>query len=146
MHYHRKYRHGSVQKVARDSGVSVVRGRYATAYVPSHPLAGTNGKAYAHRLVLYDLIGPGAHPCHWCSKVVFWDALEGDPVRLHVDHLNGHRDDNRSENLTPACKACNTARGSQARHRALVGAGFWSGHDTIERLSSGGRRPTLMAS
>lgn len=145
MHYHRLYRHGSVEKVARGPEHTVVRGRYKKAHAPGHPLACITGMVYVHRRILYDLIGPGSHACHWCAKSIVWEVPEGDPSRLHVDHLNGVRDDNRSENLVPACKACNTTRGCQARHRALVEAGYWSGNDTIERLSRGGRRPPLVA-
>jgi HNH endonuclease len=144
MHYHRKYRHGSVDRVSRDAGITTVRGRYKMKYVPGHPLAGANGKAYVHRLVLHTVLGPGAHACHWCSTAVLWETVEGDPAQLHVDHLNGQRDDNRPENLVPSCKSCNVARAGQARHRALVAVGFWSEHDTIQHLSSGGRRPELV--
>lgn len=143
MHYHRKYRHGSLDRAG--ANLSVIQGRYRSAYMPSHPLAMTSGKVYVHRMVLYDAIGPGTHSCHWCSTRVVWETLEGDPVRLHVDHLNRQRDDNRPENLVPSCKRCNVTRGSQARHEALVAAGFWSKHDTIARLSTGGRRAPLKA-
>lgn len=27
-----------------------------------------------HRALLYDLIGPGLHPCHWCGRVLRWKA------------------------------------------------------------------------
>jgi len=140
MHYHRKYRHGNVDKVSRDAEVTAVRGRYRSAYVPDHPLAGANGKAYVHRLVLHSLLGPGAHACHWCSKTVVWETDARDPAQLQADHLNGRRDDNRPENLVASCKPCNVAR---ANHRILKAAGFWSVNDTVDR--SCGRLPDLAA-
>jgi hypothetical protein len=144
MHYHRLYRHGDVTKTARAARVTASKGRrYTAKYDPSHPLANANGKVYRHRAALYDLIGPGSHACHWCGMTVRWDRTRGDADCLNVDHLNGLGDDNRPENLVPSCPACNTGRGSQARSRALRKAGWWSGHDTIARLSAGGRRAEI---
>jgi hypothetical protein len=144
MHYHRKYRHGSVNAVATGSGISASQGRrYLSVYAPGHPISSRNGKAYVHRVVLFDAIGPGRHACHWCGKSVTWDSTRGDADCLAVDHLNGVGDDNRLANLVPCCWGCNTARGQQARARALREAGWWSGHDTISHLRTGGRRPAV---
>lgn len=144
MHYHRWYRHGDVERTATSSGVSASHGRrYASVYLPNHPLAGRNGKVYAHRVALYAAIGPGAHACHWCSALVRWDATRGETDCLNVDHLNGLGDDNRPENLVPSCTACNTTRGAQARSRALRKAGWWSKNDTIAHLRNSARRPQI---
>src|SRR5579872_529210 len=64
------------------------------------------GSLYQHRRVLYVKIGPGPRlTCHWCSTPVDW-------ATLHPDHINGVRDDNRPENLVPACQPCNQQRGN----------------------------------
>jgi 5-methylcytosine-specific restriction endonuclease McrA len=140
MHYHRLYRHGSLDAVASSAGVRTGKGRrYRVTHDPSHPLAMRNGFVYVHRKVLYDTIGPGEHACHWCGTIVRW-APKGTRGILVPDHLNGYGNDNRPENLVPSCMGCNTARGQQERSRALREAGFWSGVDTIAHLKSRGRR------
>lgn len=143
MHYHRWYRHGSVEKVAHASGVSVSLGRrYRQVRATGHPLAGVDGRAYEHRVVLYDAIGPGPHPCHWCSTPVEW-LPKGSDGELQPDHLNNDGGDNRLENLVPSCRSCNGARGAQRRSDALLDAGWWSNNDTIAQLRNGGRVPRV---
>lgn len=139
MHYHRQYRHGSVERVATRISTRANQSKYRIAEDPTHPLAGKCGKVYVHRRVLYALIGPGAHPCYWCGHVVQWELGTFDPDVLQVDHLNTIRDDNRPENLVVACRNCNTGRGSQFRAESLRNAGWWSEHDTVARLRSGRR-------
>lgn len=144
MHYHRKYRHGDVNKVASTSP-SISNGRrYKLVRLKGHPLASKNGQVYVHRLVLWQLIGPGAHNCHWCGRIIRWDSERRDPDALHVDHLNDHGDDNRPENLVASCPRCNIARGRQRSAAALRESGWWSAHDTIERLSGKCRLPKIV--
>lgn len=136
MHYHRWYRHGDVEKVSTQSAVTVSHGRrYRAVYKPTHPLAKSGGRVYVHRMVLFDEIGTGPHECFWCGAEVDW-LPKGDPKELQPDHLNDIGDDNRIENLVPACRRCNSARGSQRRADALRAAGWWSNHDTIAVLGS----------
>jgi hypothetical protein len=132
MHYHRQYRHGSTDVTAH--GVSTSDGRrYRRTYRPGHPLARSDGSVYVHRAVLYDAIGPGPHPCHHCGTPVDWHTSDRR-TRLEADHLNHQGDDNRPENLAPACSPCNARRATTRRHRALVAAGWWSEHDTVAQL------------
>ena len=95
-----------------------------------------NGKVWEHRAVLFDAIGYGPHPCHWCQHPVDWQA-EHRPDALHVDHLDGVGDNNDLANLVPSCPTCNTNRGVLARHHALKEAGWWSNHDTVAALGDG---------
>lgn len=145
MHYHRQYRHGDVTTMAHDNGVSVSLGRrYRTVAAKGHPLAMANGRAYEHRVVLYDAIGAGPHACHWCGDMVEWVG-KCQPHELQPDHLNDDGADNRPENLVPACRTCNTTRGCQRRADALRAAGWWSKNDTIAYLANGGRKPRIIA-
>jgi hypothetical protein len=142
MHYHRWYRHGDPLKVATKSGITASLGRrYTRSAVLNHPIADKSGRAWEHRVVLYDEIGMGPHECHWCGTAVDW-LPKGHPGSLQVDHLNNDGSDNRVENLVPACCRCNTARGQQQRSDALREAGWWSNNDTIAELAVG-RRPRV---
>lgn len=132
MHYHRMYRHGSLERTAADVYVGRPR-RYRTVAAKGHPLAGVNGRAYEHRVVLYDAIGPGPHPCYWCGDLVDW-APKGTPGELQPDHLNDDGGDNRLENLAPSCRRCNTTRAIQRRSDILRERGWWSVNDTIAEL------------
>jgi hypothetical protein len=76
---------------------------YVVRYAPEHPLASDTGLVPEHRMVLYDVLGPGPHPCHWCGAPHNWSDL-------HADHLNFDRQDNRPANLVAACFACNSGR------------------------------------
>jgi hypothetical protein len=140
MHYHRWYRHGSTDRVAtRAESISLGR-RYRTVSAKGHPLAHANGRAYEHRVVLYDHIGIGPHACHWCDAEVDW-LPKGNPRELQPDHLNNDGADNRIENLVPACRSCNSTRGLQRRADALRAAGWWSNNDTVGKLAP--RKPRV---
>lgn len=95
---------------------SIVDG-YRVIYRRAHPLANRQGTVPEHRAVLYDAIGPGDHPCHWCKRILVWKA--GPTARINADHLDGRKLNNAPANLVPACLDCNTRRGSNAQ--ALAG-------------------------
>lgn len=144
MHYHRWYRHRDTGRTAAKADVTVSLGRrYRKRHQPDHPLAMANGYVYEHRAVLYDSIGLGPHPCHWCGGEVAWVG-KCQPGELQPDHLNNDGADNRPENLVPSCRACNTTRGSQRRAQALREAGWWAGNDTVGKLAKG-RKPRIEA-
>jgi hypothetical protein len=86
---------------------------YSRIYWPGHCLAGADGNAWLHRVVLLDQIGSGTrgrHPCHWCGRKVSWFADWKSPRALTVDHLNGVKTDLSPGNLLPSCRSCNTRR------------------------------------
>lgn len=64
----------------------------------------TSSYVYEHRLVFYENFGEGPFACYICEAQIDWDTLT-------IDHLNDIRDDNRVDNLRPACNACNQQRG-----------------------------------
>lgn len=79
--------------------------------VPGHPIAPLSGTVAEHRLVLYDKIGPGVHPCEWCEMPVRW--IPGDAVSLDAlvaDHLDWNHHNNDPANLVPSCRQCNAHR------------------------------------
>jgi hypothetical protein len=134
MHYHRWYRHGDVHTVSTGVHTSVGR-RYRTTHRPDHPLAGSSGRIYVHRLVLWDTIGPGSHLCHWCGLTEHWSPTDGRPA-LQVDHLDGVGDNNDAANLVPACGRCNGARAAAHRSAALRASGWFAQNDTVSRLTA----------
>lgn len=87
---------------------AIDRKGYVRVYAPNHPL--TVGKTHLmvaeHRVVLYDTIGVGPHPCHWCGK----PGLRWDDGTLCADHVNHIRWDNIWHNLVPSCRGCNVRR------------------------------------
>lgn len=145
MHYHRWYRHGSFDKVATSRNAPRVAKprRYKQSYRPDHPLAMKNGHVWEHRMVLFDVIGWGPHPCHWCSAPLKWGGKGTGSI--YVDHLDGDGANNDPSNLVPSCNGCNAGRGMQERSDALREAGWWSNHDTIERLTTPSRRSRIDA-
>lgn len=107
---------------------------------PDHPLAPPSGVVAVSRLVLFDKIGPGGHPCHWCDAPLTWTAGGGpaDPNNLLVDHLDWDRNNNDPDNLVPSCNSCNahrTRRGDRRRLEQGEQVVLWSGVPTraIER-------------
>lgn len=118
-HWARMKRHGDVTvrldggkrrgygKGYRDLGGYEIR---ADAVV--HPVAMKGGVVRVNRKVLYDKIGPGAHPCHWCGRPVSWElSYPKDSGALVSDHLDGDKANNDPSNLMPACGSCNLLRG-----------------------------------
>lgn len=114
-HYTRLRRRGDVGGASRERGEygqgHINEYGYRTIHAPGHPVATAQGKAYEHRVVLYDSLGEGPHPCHWCQRPMPW--LGGAADAINVDHLDGDRLNNLPDNLVPACLDCNTKRGTR---------------------------------
>lgn len=111
-HYQRYRRHGDPNKHVPSSKITVrTASEYRWITKHGHPVAWPNGRAYEHRVVLYDAIGGGPHACHWCGTTVRWtNDGQHAPDRLTVDHLDGVKNNNDLGNLVPACGPCNVAR------------------------------------
>lgn len=107
-HYMRLRRNGTYEVKPRRDKVPTSHG-YMTAGLKGHPLCGNRGYTYEHRLVLYEHIGPGAHPCFWCGQQVEW--LAKGKRKLVVDHFDGDKTNNIPTNLLPSCHRCNSTRG-----------------------------------
>jgi hypothetical protein len=115
LHYSRRQRSGDVGPAdtlvaARGSACARPDG-YLVVTRPGHPLAAANGQVLEHRVVLYSVIGPGAHACCMCGVTVRWEASYPVEVDgLVVDHLDFDRSNNDPTNLRPACGPCNLRR------------------------------------
>jgi hypothetical protein len=117
MHYQRAKRYGdpgpAEPLIAAPGSGHIQANGYRLIYRPDHPLGEQRicFQVGEHRVVLYDAIGPGPHPCHWCGKQLCWFAIDGE--MLHADHLDDDRLHNSIENLAPSCLNCNTKRSHQ---------------------------------
>jgi hypothetical protein len=69
----------------------------------------TRARVYEHKATLYDAIGPGVHPCHWCGRGLIWRRGAAGNT-LIADHLDQDPTNNDPANLVPACNGCNTIR------------------------------------
>jgi len=81
-------------------------------YLPSHPLAGKTGLVSEARAVLFERVGPGWHPCHWCGKKVRWLRNRRGSVKgaLVADHLDSNQLNDSPENIVASCGSCNGTR------------------------------------
>lgn len=113
MHYTRVRRTGEVGNSAslrRDYGTgSVNEYGYMVVYCKSHPMATSQGKLLVHRGVLYNAMGEGPHPCHWCRKSLPWRGTSAADC-INVDHLDFNKLNNSPSNLVASCLDCNTKR------------------------------------
>jgi hypothetical protein len=77
----------------------------------------SGSRLYEHRVVFFDAHGGGDHICHWCDAVISFE-------KMHVDHVNAVKNDNRLENLVAACPSCNKARGTDKMRATMRSKGI----------------------
>lgn len=111
---------------APDYAGSTRKDGYRMLTMHGHPLADRWGHVLEHRVVLYDKIGPGTHPCHWCERPVTWMARDAE--QLDGDHLDFNPSNNSPGNLVPSCDPCNVRRNLDRR---------WAGPDWIPMACTG---------
>ena len=90
--------------------VSIDNNGYEVIYQPDHPISRTNGQVLRHRVIVYDLIGPGWHSCTHCGVEVTWYVQAPEPQALVVDHMDWDRSNNGLSNLVISCQPCNSKR------------------------------------
>lgn len=115
-HYFRFMRTGSYELGPVTNGEPIVTPNgYVRIYAPEHPLASAGRpRVFEHRVVVYDDVGPGEHPCELCGKVVTW-------ATLHIDHIDEDRRNNIRTNLRVTCRGCNTSRTTRGPFYELDG-------------------------
>jgi hypothetical protein len=96
----------------------MARSPYRYVRRKDHPLTFGNTTRWIpeHRLILWEKIGPGTHPCHWCGTSVTW--LPGGRTAkgcLVTDHVDRNQKNNEPDNLVPSCQGCNIRRGKGDR-------------------------------
>lgn len=108
----------------------------------NHPVSSSRGYLYQHRMVLFDAIGAGVHPCHWCKDEVEWGAH--GRRRLVVDHIDSDKRNNVLSNLVPSCHRCNSTRGlfiswvMAHRDDPFLASLFHQSRDHVEAAASSG--------
>ena len=109
MHRSRIYRHGDPHAVRTRRA-----GSYEYAAAHGHPLRRAD-RVSVGRLVLWERIGPGVHPCAWCDRPLEWGKS------LRAARVNGDRADSSPENLVPACAGCILRRSRRVTTRGGTG-------------------------
>lgn len=117
MHLERLKRNGNFELQDRTRHFHV--NGYVRIKREGHRLAQQDGWVYEHRVVLFEKIGPGDHPCHWCGTVVTWERTYPEHADgLVVDHIDEEPANNDPANLVPSCSVCNFQRSSRWAKRA----------------------------
>jgi len=115
-HYYRIRRNGHLNLLPMSIS-HVTDNGYIKIKTKTHPLSDIRGWISIHRVVLFNSIGPGKHPCHWCGKEVNFDsAYPKDLMALVVDHVDCDKTNNDLSNLVPSCCECNLRR-DKAKHK-----------------------------
>lgn len=86
-----------------------------------HPIAPPSGIVAIARLNLYETIGAGPHPCHWCGELVTWRPGNRTAIdALFADHLDWDTTNDDPANLVAACNPCNAHRRKTRHSKRIV--------------------------
>jgi len=83
---------------------------YSAISAHGHPLARKDGTVRRNRLVLFSMIGPGEHKCHWCSKTIKWTIGRVGSNSIVSDHVDSDPSNDSESNLVASCQGCNAHR------------------------------------
>jgi hypothetical protein len=145
--------------LGRPNRRGIIPKKYKRIAMPDHPLADRQGCVQEHQLVLWNKVGPGDQPCHWCGKILHWGKgrPSGSNCLIIPDHLDGTRLNNVPENLVPSCFKCNIDRGrtdrvgddelfitaGNARHRAEERECSWCKKKFLIKITQLKSRPGI---
>ena len=73
--------------------------------IKDHPLADARGYILRHRYELYEKLGRGPVPCHYCNSPLIWGRTKG-PDELRVTYLDGNSANKTLDNMVPTCVSC----------------------------------------
>jgi hypothetical protein len=108
-HYMRMYRKGHPNTTI-GQGWHDNKG-YHISKAHGHRVASASGWVRTHRLLLFNKLGPGEHPCYHCGMLVSWDKTYPEHAdALVVDHLDENTSNNSLDNIVPSCNVCNVTR------------------------------------
>jgi hypothetical protein len=69
---------------------------------------------------LYDKLGPGTHPCHWCGTMLEWMVGVGPRSgAIMADHLDHDCANDSADNLVASCTQCNSHRTRKGDRRRI---------------------------
>lgn len=106
--HRRKFCSKPCMYLGRTKSPDQLKATYRRSYAPEHPLRRDTPVVASHRILLWDKIGRGPHPCFYCGVTVSWfPDLDTESLELCVDHRDQDKYNNDLDNLVACCRICN---------------------------------------